>query len=166
MWHLCPLFKLAKAAPPGSRSSKLGVEFAAQRHPRAIPLFSGWSVSRLGRGPPPFSNAARLSPISDLRAAGRHRRALGLHNRTEVSWLGTPFLNRRNLSRKSCSVLGQRPSHLMLSGRNLAALRTGARRRRENGRLRCLFCRIERITRNKKYYSISLRGISDEYQQN
>src|ERR1700730_5868533 len=36
----------------------------------------------------------------------------------------------------------------------LAALRTGARRRRENGRLRGLFCRIERITRNKEYYSI------------
>ena len=111
--------------------------------PASDPVVSGWSVSRFGHGRRPRSNASRLSPISHLRAAGRHRRALGLHNRTEVSWLGTPFLNRRNLSRKSCSVLGQRPSHLMLSGRNLAALRTGARRRRENGRLRCLFCRIE-----------------------
>jgi hypothetical protein len=53
--------------------------------PASDPVVSGWSVSRFGHGRRPCSNASRLSPISDLRAAGRHRRALRLHNRTEAS---------------------------------------------------------------------------------
>ncbi len=47
---------------------------------------------------------------------------VGCTTELKVSWLGTSFLNRRSLSGKSCSALGQRPSHLLLSGRNLAAL--------------------------------------------
>jgi hypothetical protein len=47
---------------------------------------------------------------------------VGCTTELKVSWLGTPFLDRRNLSRKSRSALGQTSPHLLLSGRNLAAL--------------------------------------------
>ena len=43
-------------------------------------------------------------PLSYLgfRAASSHQRAGRLNKRLKVSWLGTPFLKRRNLSRKFC----------------------------------------------------------------
>ena len=78
-----PLFKLATAARPGTRPSKRRGRICCAATPASDPVVSGWSVSRFGHGRRPRSKASRLSPISDLRAAGRHRRASRLHNRTE-----------------------------------------------------------------------------------
>jgi hypothetical protein len=94
-----------------------------------------------------------------------HRRASRLHNRLKVSWLGTPFLNRRSLLGKSCSALGQRPSHLLLSGRNLAALGPA----QGGGGKMDASTSVLPNRKNYPKYKIAFdihQGISDEYQQN
>jgi hypothetical protein len=107
------------------------VEFAAQRHPRAIPLYQAGACLDSAMV---AVHARRL--LASLPSRIFERQAgigvpVGCTTELKVSWLGTPFLDRRNLSRKSRSALGQTSPHLLLSG----CPRTGARRRRENGRL-------------------------------
>src|ERR1700730_11960240 len=135
--------------------------------PASDPVVSGWSVSRFGHGRRPRSNASRLSPISHLRAAGRHRRASRLHNRTEG------VVAQHTVSQPEKLVRGSRARPWAKIVTSTAVRpKLGCppdRRKTAEGKWtasRGLVCRIERITRNKEYYSISLRGISNEYQQN
>jgi hypothetical protein len=81
--HLCRLFKLAKSSSARKSFFQARGGICCAATPASDPVVSGWSVSRFGHGRRPRSNASRLSPISHLRAAGRHRRASRLHNRTE-----------------------------------------------------------------------------------
>ena len=143
------------------------MEFAAQRHQRAIPLYQAGACldSAMVAVHARMLLASLPSRIFEQQAGIGV--PIGCTTELKVWWLGTPFLNRRNLFEEV--VLGPGAKTVTSTAVRPKLGCPPDRRKTAEGKWtasRGLVCRIERITRNKEYYSISLRGISNEYQQN
>jgi hypothetical protein len=133
-------------------------------HP-ATSCRQSWSGSRFGHGRRPRSNTFHLSPISDFELQAGIGRAGRLNKRLKVSWLGTPFLKRRNLSRKSC--LARAKIATSTAVRPNPGCPPDRRKAAERGKMDG----FDAVLLNRKdhqkteIYSISVRGIFDEYHQ-